>query len=263
MTNLYPPPENRRFLAYAVSHGFYETTPKGVRPIQHRRVLQEDVSRNEIEILKKVQHNHIIRILRPYALPGLLLWPLAVCDLATFLGDVEEVRNQLECQEKLTKIGKLWPTVNRLYALLGSCDSSGVITDSFEDNTATEGIYSVATALVGRCYGCIMSAVSYLHEQGIYRNELIPEKILLSPSGLWLTDFETSPTFLNLNMGATDNGMSGARDYIAPEVIASYSSGISLDIFSLGCIFFEMTAVYARVSLGSLYTLRTPRGVSP
>ena len=99
----YPSPGNCRFLAYAVKHGFYETTHKGAGQIRQQRILQEYVRQNEVEILKKVQHSHIVQMLGLYPLPGPVLWPLARCHLETFLEDVEEVRNQLKDYEKSTK----------------------------------------------------------------------------------------------------------------------------------------------------------------
>ena len=100
-------------------------------------------------------------------------------------------------------------------------------------------------------YGCIISAASYLRGQRIHHNKLNPNRALLSSSGLWPTDSEISSSSLKLNMSAKDIILEGA---------ASCASVHPADIFSLGCIFFYMTALHATIPLRSLPVLRTTRG---
>lgn len=123
-----------------------------------------------------MRQNHILHVLRPYPLSGPLLWPLAPCHWGTFLEAVVEIKNQLKHQEKSIEIAQLWLIVDHLHALFWSCPSSGVAGDSSEKTANVDRIYPAAIARVGWCYGCIMSAVSYLHEQRIYRNKFVPKK---------------------------------------------------------------------------------------
>lgn len=247
-------PQNRRFLAHTINHDFYETTQEGVGQIYQSRIDGETggcLEQQKIEALKKLQHNRIVQILGPYTLPGTLRWPLALCHLATFFEDIEKIRMQFVDQEETIPLSELWLLVERLEALLGPFPDFSPTTDHPEYLDTFEKIHSAAVARITRYYGCITSAVSYLHGQGIHYNELNPDKILLSPNGLWLTDFETISNSSKLNMRA---------EYIAPEVVASCPGGPPADIFSLGCIFFEMTALYAGVPLKSLSVLRTTGG---
>ena len=105
--------------------------------------------------------------------------------------------------------------------------------------------------LPGDYYGCIISAASYLLGQRIHHNKLNPNRALLSSSGLWPTDSEISSSSLKFNMSAKDIILEGA---------ASCASEPPADIFSLGCIFFYMTALHAAIPLRSLPALRTTRG---
>lgn len=57
-----------------------------------RRMNIEDVKR-ELDILKMVTHKHVVTLLGSYThknVLGLLLYPAAVCDLGTFLDELDE-----------------------------------------------------------------------------------------------------------------------------------------------------------------------------
>src|SRR6266576_3771262 len=50
----------------------------------------------EIDVLKKLSHRHIIKFVGTFDHKqemGLVLWPVAVCDLATFFGDLDIFKN--------------------------------------------------------------------------------------------------------------------------------------------------------------------------
>jgi hypothetical protein len=62
----------------------------------YRRNGIKQKDRKEIEIIKKLRHHHIIELVGTYTYGpylGLLLWPVAVCDLATFLEDANTITN--------------------------------------------------------------------------------------------------------------------------------------------------------------------------
>ena len=256
--NLSFPPHNR-FLTHTVERDFFELKPVQVRHRRIFRVTRGSLERNEIERLKKqLPNNDIIQIFGSWMLPGSLVWPPACCHLTTFFEDVEELGNQLSDKEEATKREKAWPMLGRLNTLLGP--ASTVAIDYCEDSTALAKMYKAALARVGRCYGCILSAISYLHGHRIHPNELNPDKILLSRSGLWLIDFDTNPNILESGIGATNDNMWPRAMYIAPESAAPSPIGPSANIFSLGCIFFEMTTLCARAPMRSLSVLRSPGG---
>jgi serine/threonine protein kinase len=61
---------------------------------------------------------------------------------------------------------------------------------------------------------------------------------------------------------ATDDGVRGTAKYFSPEMAAYEKSGRASDIFSLGCILLEMTAVMNGYSLQSLKELRQDKDCS-
>jgi len=218
-----------RFLGHGVNGGVWETHCKGVALAWKRKYCRRkigDAERKEITILKKLSHNHIVKLVGTYTYRqflGLLLWPVAVCDMATFFEDFE------------TTFGENCTTDNeqsaRLTALGLPCESQASL-----HSHGCEFLYSKI--------GCLTSAIAYLHEQKVRHKDLKPSNVLLSRNNLWVTDFGTSTDFSLLSTSATENGERGTPKYFAPEVAAFKRNGRSADIFSLGCIFLEiLTAV--------------------
>ena len=73
-----------RFLGHGVNGGVWETHCKGVALAWKTKYCRRkigDVERKEITILKKLSHNHIVKLVGTYTYRrflGLLLWPVAV-----------------------------------------------------------------------------------------------------------------------------------------------------------------------------------------
>src|SRR5438046_2142164 len=60
--------------------------------IIRRKSIRESYE-TEVENLKKLNHKHIIRFIGTYTeglTAGILLWPLAICDLAVFLAETDQ-----------------------------------------------------------------------------------------------------------------------------------------------------------------------------
>ncbi|PVI00178.1 kinase-like protein [Periconia macrospinosa] len=226
-----------RFLGYGSMGGVYETTVKGHvfawKRIYCRRKIG-DRERKEIKILKKVSHRHIIKLAGSYThgpFIGFLLHPVAVCDLATLLEDIEAhwaAKSDATQRDRLTTLG---------------------LHDAFD--------YSISEFLLSKI-GCIVGAVEYLHHQKIRHKDLKPSNILLSPNGLWLTDFGTATDFSLQTVSTTDNWERGTPKYFPPEVASYKPSGRAADIFSLGCIMLEICLMCED---HSLETLREHRSV--
>lgn len=157
-----------------------------------RQVGQKDLK--EIEILKRLSHAHMIKLVGTYThrqCLGLLLKPVAVCDLHTFFDDVESYwasRSSRAQNERLRE--------------LAFCGSNSAVRKA------------------GPIYfqiGCLVSAVAYLHEQKVRHKDLKPSNILLASDGLYLSDFGSATDFSLLSQSATDNER-GTPKYFAPEV---------------------------------------------
>jgi serine/threonine protein kinase len=200
-----------RFLGRGAMSDVHETTIKGYtiahkRTLFRRRIGRKD--RKEVEILKRLSHVHIVQLVDTYAQGkclGILLYPVAVCDLHTFFEDVEAWSRALAAEGQ-----------DSLMAGRNSLDSdveSRLKALHYEfPQSCTDGWASIVYSRIG----CLVSAIDYLHDQKIRHKDLKPSNILLSPDQLWLTDFGSSTDFSQLSQSATDNER-GTPRYFAPE----------------------------------------------
>jgi len=244
------------FLGHGMNGGVYETTCNGIRLAWKRKYCRRKIGEremSEIEIIKKLSHHHIIRLVGTYTqgpFLGLLLWPIATCDLATLLEDVDWLHKMVlvktvdspELSERQAEHDA--DREVRLRAL-------GVLTREPEYHSYQ------ARHFLKQTIGCIASAVAYLHASNVKHKDLKPSNILLSRDGLWLADFGTATDFSVLTSSVTDEGDRGTPKYFAPEVASFAPSGRSADIFSLGCIFFEVVTLYN--GYGLFFTQRLRR----
>jgi serine/threonine protein kinase len=229
------PLEQGRFLGRGAMGEVYETVIRGVAFAWKRRFCRRKVGENErreIEILKKLSHIHIIEMVGTYThghFLGLLLYPVATCDLHTLFEDFEARSLHSEQEEKDFRLG------------IKTAD--------------------VPTYLLSKM-GCMVAAVEYLHDHKIRHKDLKPSNILLSPDRLLLADFGSATDFSLLSVSATDNGERGTPKYFAPEVAAFEPNGRAADIFSLGCILLEMFILCDSSTLEALRALRPDRDQS-
>lgn len=200
-----------RFLGRGAMSDVYETKIQGHK-IAHKRILFRqrigERERKEVEILKRLSHVHIVQLVGTYVQQkylGILLYPVAVCDLHTLFEDVEA-----------------W---SKAVAANGN-DSSVTRLESFDSDAKArlmalhydfpEGGGGSWASIVYSRIGCLVSAITYLHDQQIRHKDLKPSNILLSADRLWLTDFGSSTDFSLLSQSATDNER-GTPRYFAPE----------------------------------------------
>ena len=260
--NAFIPLQRRRLLGYTMSGDVYETMCNGtvlaLKQVGHREAARPSVQ-NDIRKLKKLRHKHIIKIVGSYTFRGLLallLWPVALSNLATFLEDMEKLREQVEARHTAT-MAEAVSSMDRVVALLPQTFSSYAATvDILEDTVALTEARKAAMTRLNQCHACIVSAVAYLHREHIQHTDLRPSNILLSRDRLWLTGFDaltdlSSPTASNI--GSREQG---ASKYLAPEVAAHHANDHAADIFGLGCIFLEMNVVCAGLALEQLSTRR-------
>lgn len=103
----------------------------------------------------------------------------------------------------------------------------------------------------------VCAALQYAHNQGIIHRDLKPSNILLDQDrGVLLSDFglarlvSTSGSSLSLSQGIV-----GTPAYIAPEVWDMNAATVQADVYSLGCILYEM------ITGKTLFTGETPMQV--
>ncbi|KAF2822391.1 kinase-like protein [Ophiobolus disseminans] len=87
-------------------------------------------------------------------------------------------------------------------------------------------------------FGCLASALYYLHAETIKHRDIKPGNILIHGSKVLITDFGLSRDFLDTTSGPTAH----TPRYAPPEVAAHGKRNYTGDIWSLGCVFLEIAA---------------------
>ncbi|REK31449.1 MAG: serine/threonine protein kinase [Planctomycetota bacterium] len=103
------------------------------------------------------------------------------------------------------------------------------------------------------------AGLAHLHDQGWIHRDVKPENYLVSDTGeVRLIDFSLAqrpPRWWNSLFGGGASAIQGTRTYLSPEQIRKQRLDARSDIYSLGCVFFELFAgkpPYAGNSSGEL-----------
>jgi ankyrin repeat protein len=98
-------------------------------------------------------------------------------------------------------------------------------------------------------FGCLINAMAYIHELGIWHRDIKPSNILVKDGKVLLADFGVSKAHtgkhrpLIASNSSRNQVLPGTRMYFAPEMENKESiGGLPADIFSLGLVFLEMVA---------------------
>ncbi|PVI08372.1 kinase-like protein [Periconia macrospinosa] len=197
----------------------------------NRRVKLADVI-GEVEHLHRLRHRHVIRFVGSY-LQGrtfaMLLYPTADSHLGTYM-------DNLSYQVSL-----------------------------FPDYTHTR----LALARLENAFLCLTEALAYIHSQGIKHLDIKPSNILISknysphdPLKIYITDFGISREFTAEEGSETDTPTARTPKWASPEIIANEQYGRASDIFSLGCVFSEISTVLVAESLDNYRAARASNGGS-
>ncbi|KAH6618461.1 kinase-like domain-containing protein [Boeremia exigua] len=102
-------------------------------------------------------------------------------------------------------------------------------------------------------FGCLVSALAYLHEHKIRHKDIKPTNILIDYGTVLFADFGLSLDFSDASGSTTDGALNGlTARYCAPEVAQHEPRNTGSDIWSLGVVFLEMLAVLKGMSLGAV-----------
>ncbi|MEW5723751.1 MAG: serine/threonine-protein kinase [Thermodesulfobacteriota bacterium] len=108
----------------------------------------------------------------------------------------------------------------------------GTSLDKFCNRRNLLPVSKVVEVLFSVCYG-----LDHAHKQGIIHRDIKPSNILLDKSGpTKITDFGIAQT----GEEKADGFIIGTPYYIAPERLIGRTAGVESDIFSLGCVMYEL-----------------------
>ena len=87
----------------------------------------------------------------------------------------------------------------------------------------------------------VLAAVEYAHQQGVVHRDLKPGNVMVRPDRvLKLLDFGIAATMKATFTRLTGHGSTLTIPYASPEQINGEDPAPSMDIYSLGCVFYEM-----------------------
>ena len=96
------------------------------------------------------------------------------------------------------------------------------------------------------CFGCLASAVAYLHRQRVRHRDLKPQNVIVRNHRVYITDFGTALDWSKRGRDTTSDPTTPfTAYYMAPEVAKRSASlrNSASDIWSLGVVFLEMVTV--------------------
>jgi serine/threonine protein kinase len=110
-------------------------------------------------------------------------------------------------------------------------------------------------------FGCLARALAFLHEQSIRHKDIKPSNILVHGGNVLFTDFGLAFDFTD-ETGSTTAGTVNGRTprYCAPEVANAEPRNMSSDIWSLGVVFLETTAVLKGRTVAYMYDFLKEHG---
>jgi hypothetical protein len=110
-------------------------------------------------------------------------------------------------------------------------------------------------------FGCLARALEFLHEQSIRHKDIKPSNILVHSGNVLYTDFGLALDFTDKDGSTTASMVNGMTPrYCAPEVANYEPRNTSSDIWSLGVVFLEMTAVLKGRTVQYVYNFLKEHG---
>jgi len=236
----------------------HETKCRGFAIAVKRRylahiILDSAPFKKEMSNLERVSgHDHIVQIIGSFVhnrVIGILLWPVAICDLRTFLDDWNELTSKRPSAPGMWDFEIIKNTSQDVFdrlIFLNVIDNISAFTGSL--------LYGLKHGYcrIYEAFGCLSAALAYIHGQKVKHKDLKPSNILLTRDSIYITDFGTSTDFGANLASETETGIRGTPKYFAPEVAEYLPSGRPADVFSLGCIFIEMLCVASNTPLREL-----------
>jgi serine/threonine protein kinase len=211
-------------------YGFDDTLV--LKDIRCRKKEEQKSIIQEAEILKSLNHNHVIAFLGAFHKThqiGILMFPAASYNLRTFMETISEHNEDPHKTQ--------------------------------EDEVSTHRNEHVHVDLLRHYFACLCQGLLYLHEKmRIKHKDIKPDNILIDRyDSVIITDFGVSTQHMGKESAVTMGDTRCTVQYAAPEIGKRKERDLNIDIFSLGCVFLEMANVIYGETFQSMYKfLRKP-----
>lgn len=174
------------------------------------RDFQKDVV-NEIRVLKRLRHAHLVTILGSYTDPeyiAYLMQPIADMNLQEYLDRMSHTENRVSTQF---------------------------------------------------FFGCLASAMAYLHENNVRHRDLKPRNVLIKDKRVYLADFGHALDFHLTGRSTTHHHVGGTEEFWSPEQARRQPRNTKSEMWSLGLIYLHLITFLKGVSLKRYHSLLRKR----
>ncbi|MFC1853218.1 serine/threonine-protein kinase PknK [candidate division CSSED10-310 bacterium] len=231
--------------------------------------LQIQGIRREIHGLRRINHSGIVRILDEGIYEGCPWYTMELLEGLTLRQCITGIkkhcaklgaREQSEPGENSEdKTGNLSPAFHSCWTLsLGSLQKTGMrprelpesddgkieIITSIQTNQHYRNIHKRRFPSICSFIFSLCTTLAYLHGEGIVHRDLKPDNIFVKPDGSpvivdfgLITEFSSAASRETLSV---ESGTVGTLPYMAPEQIRGDLVDARADLYSLGCIFYEL-----------------------
>lgn len=119
--------------------------------------------------------------------------------------------------------------------------ANGGSLDDLLQTVREDGLTVEESRLLSSSFSCLLSGLRFIHERRIRHKDIKPHNILVHDGSFLYTDFGGSLDYSEFTRSTTTGlPTSITKRYAAPEIHNSSPRSSATDIFSLGCVFFEI-----------------------
>ncbi|KAF2202977.1 hypothetical protein GQ43DRAFT_470393 [Delitschia confertaspora ATCC 74209] len=130
------------------------------------------------------------------------------------------------------------------FCLILSPVAKDVLKSMLERQSREDPLSSEDCAILRRSFGCLTTALAYVHKQNVRHKDIKPGNILISAGTVYLCDFGISLDWKNEDHSTTKGDVvKYTEKYCAPEVADKDQRNSASDIWSLGSVFLELVTV--------------------
>lgn len=192
-------------------------------PMELLSAKEKDQSFREVELLAKLKHPNVVEYNESFEVDNVLHIVMAYCDG----GDLaDKIKEQQKVREQLRRLDN--------------------------DPTDSRGYFPISQVL--DWFVQMAMAIKYLHEQRVLHRDLKTSNVFLTTENVVkLGDFGIAKTLdSTLDQAQT---VVGTPYYMSPEVCESKPYSYASDVWSLGCVLYEMLALRHAFDAPNILTL--------